>query len=129
MPELDDPIEIYRRSLADLPAPVEPHPPIIQRAEVLPYPELTRLWVRVETSPFAAFPNLSIRVIGPNESVVATMFMVEIRDVYQSVTLHLRQPPQPGEKYALELELTRDEVELDTRRLEFDLVFIDPQGR
>jgi len=25
--------------------------------------------------------------------------------------------------------LTRDEIELDTRRLEFDLVFIDPQGR
>ena len=126
MPELEDPIEIYRRSLADLPAPVEPHPPVIQRVEAWPYPELTRLWVRVETSPFAAFPNLSIRLLGPDQAVVATMFMVEIRDPYQSVTLHLRKPPQPGEKYVLELELTRDEDELDSRRLEFALVFRDP---
>ena len=129
MPELEDPIEIYRRSLADLPTPVEEHPPVIQRAEVWPYPELTRLWVRVEIGPFAAFPNLAIRVLGPDEEVVATMFMVEIRDAYQSVTLHLRQPPRPGEKYVLELELARDEVELDTRRLEFNLVFSDPQER
>ena len=127
MPELEDPIEIYRRSLADLPAPLEAHPPVIRRAEVWPYPELTRLWVRVETSPFAAFPNLAITVIGPDGAVGATMFMVEIRDAYQSVTLHLRQPPQPGEKYVLELDLTRDEIELDTHRLQFDLVFRDPQ--
>ena len=128
MPKLEDPIEIYRRSLADLPPPVEAHPPVIQRAEVWPYPELTRLWVRVEISPFAAFPNLALRVIGPDETVAATMFMVEIRDAYQSVTLHLRQPPRPGEKYALEIELARDEVELEARRLEFALVFRDPQA-
>jgi hypothetical protein len=128
MPELEDPIEIYRRSLASLPAPSETHPPVIQRAEVWPYPELTRLWVRVELSPFVAFPNLGLTVIGPDETVGAAMFMVEIRDPYQSVTLHLRQTPRPGEKYALEIELSRDEVALDTRRLEFALVFRDPQG-
>jgi len=128
MPELEDPIELYRRSLANLPTPVEAHPPVIQRAEAWPYPELTRLWVRVEISPFVAFPNLAITVTGPDEAVVAAMFMVEIRDPYQSVTLHLRQAPQPGEKYTLELELSRDEVLLDTHRLEFDLVFRDPQG-
>jgi hypothetical protein len=128
MPELEDPIEIYRRALAGLPTPAEAHPPVILRAEVWPYPELNRLWVRVETSPFAAFPNLAITVIGPDEAVVATMFMVEIRDPYQSVTLHLRQVPRPGEKYALELELSREEVALDTRRLEFGLVFREPQG-
>jgi len=128
MPELEDPIEIYRRSLADLPTPVEAQPPTIQRVEVWPYPELTRLWARVETSPFAAFPNLALTVLGPDEAVIATMFMIEIRDPYQSVTLHLRQAPRPGEKYALELELSRDEATLDTRRLEFDLVFREPQG-
>ena len=98
MPELEDPIEIYRRSLADLPAPVEPHPPVIQRVEAWPYPELDPAggcaWRPVR---FAAFPNLSIRLLGPDQAVVATMFMVEIRDPYQSVTLHLRKPPQPGE--------------------------------
>ena len=128
MTEFQDPIEIYRRSLASLPTPVEAQPPVIQRAEVWPYPELNRLWVRVETSPFAAFPNLAITVVGPDEVVVATMYMVEIRDPYQSVTLHLRQAPRPGKKYALELELSREEVALDTRRLEFDLVFREPQG-
>jgi hypothetical protein len=82
----------------------------------------------VEIRPFAAFPNLALRLLGPDDVVVATMFMVEIRDAYQSVTLHLRQPPRPGEKYALEIELARDEVELDARRLEFALVFRDPQA-
>lgn len=126
MTELEDPIEIYRRSLASLPVPVETQPPAILRAEVWPYPGLDRLWVRVETGPFAAYPNLAITVLGPDGAVAATMFMVEIRDAYQSVTLHLRRPPQPGARYALELELTRDERTLDTRRLEFDLVFRDP---
>jgi hypothetical protein len=127
MTDMRDPIEIYRESLASLPQPVEAHPPVIQRAEVWPYPDLVRLWVRLETSPFVAFPNLDLAVFDPDEAVVAMMSMVEIRDVYQSVTLHLRRPPRAGERYRLEIELSRDEALLDTRAVEFELKFVNPE--
>jgi len=127
MTELQDPIEIYRASLAELPAREEGEPPVIRRAEAWPYPDLQRLWARVETSPFAAFPNLGFTVTDPDGAVVCTMFMVEIREPYQSVTLHLRQPPRAGQRYTLLIELERDERTLDTRTLAFDLIFREPE--
>lgn len=127
MTKLDDPIEIYRKSLADIPPVVEEHPPVINRAEVWPYPELDRLWVRVEISPFAAFPNLSLAVLDPDDTVTTSMFLVEIREPYQSVTLHLRRPPRPNERYRLEIELSRDERVLDARTVAFDLAFRSPE--
>lgn len=126
MTQIDDPIEIYRKALAEIPAVVEEHPPVINRAEVWPYPELDRLWVRIETSPFAAFPNLAFTVLDPDGDMVTTMFVVEIRETYQTVTLHLRHAPHPGARYRLEIELSRAEAVLDTRTLEFDLVFRNP---
>lgn len=128
MTELQDPIEIYRASLASIPAPVETHPPTIERVEVWPYPDLKRLWARVETTPFAAFPDLAFTVSDPDGEIVCTLFMVEIRDAYQAVTLHLRRTPRPGETYRLEIELLRAEAPLDTRTLDFPLVFREPTG-
>jgi hypothetical protein len=121
-----DPKEILDESLASLPPQVEPHPPVIQRAEVWPYPELDKLWVRVETSPFVAFPNLSITAFDPDGQVVASMFVVEARQAYQSLTMHLRRAPRAGEHYRLEIELSRDDAVLDTRILDFDLAYQDP---
>ena len=126
MTKLKDPIEIYRDSLAGTPERIEPHPPVIERAEVWPYPDLKRLWVRVQVSAFAAFPNLALTVTGPDGAVACSMFMVEIRDVYQSITLHLRREPAPGASYRLEFELMRDEAILDTRAIDFELVFREP---
>ena len=126
MTEMEDPLEIYRRSLAEVQPISEAHPPRIERAEVWPYPDLAKLWVRLEVSPFAAFPNLAFTVTGPDDDIVCTMFMVEIRELYQSVTLHLRQDPRPGETYHLLIELSRDEEMLDERTLDFELVFKDP---
>jgi hypothetical protein len=126
MTKLKDPIEIYRDSLAGAPERVEPQPPVIERAEVWPYPDLKRLWVRVQVSAFAAFPSLALTVVGPDGAVACSMFMVEIRDPYQSVTLHLRREPAPGASYRLEIELMRDDAVLDTRAVDFELVFRDP---
>jgi hypothetical protein len=128
MTQLRDPVEIYRESLAGIQPHVEARPPKIQRAEVWPYPDLARLWIRLEVSPFAAFPHLAFSAADPDGQIVATMFMVEIREPYQSVTLHLRQPPRPGERYTLEIELSRDEALLDARTVEFELTFREPQG-
>ena len=129
MTKLKDPIEIYRDSLAGAPERVEAHAPMIERAEVWPYPDLKRLWVRVQVSTFAAFPSLALSVAGPDGAVACSMFMVEIRDAYQSVTLHLRREPAPGASYRLEIELLRDEVILDTRAIDFDLVFREPDQK
>lgn len=126
MTEFKDPKEIYREALSRLQQTVEIQPPTIQRAEVWPYPELDRLWIRLETGSFAAFPNLSFTLTGPDGEIVSTMFMVEIRNPYQSLTMHLRRPPQPGETYRLKIELDRDGATLDTRVIDFPLTYRDP---
>lgn len=126
MPTFRDPKQILDESLANIPPVVEPHPPVIQRAEAWPYPELDKVWVRVESSAFTTFPNFDFTVLDPDGRVVSTMFIVEARSPYQSLTMHLRQPPRPGERYQLAIELTRDEAVLDRRILEFDMVYRDP---
>lgn len=129
MTKLTDPIELYREALADAPAPTEDRPPAIERVEVWPYPDLQRLWVRLQTGPFAAFPDLALAVHDPDGQEVCALFMVEIRQPYQSVTLHLRQPPRPGETYRLEIELIRGEATLDRRLVEFALAFREPDPK
>jgi hypothetical protein len=124
--EFKDPKEIYREALERRPVVVEEHPPRIERAEAWPYPGLDRLWVRVETSPFATFPNLDFTLLGPEGEVVSSMFMIEIRNPYQSVTMHLRRPPLAGRLYRLEIVLSRDGSLLDQGALEFELVYRDP---
>jgi hypothetical protein len=128
MTQMQDPNEIWRTSLTEAGERKEERPPAISRAEVWPYPELDRLWVRLELSPFVAFPNLELVLAGPDGEVVNSMYMVEVHETYQSLTLFLRQPPQPGQRYLLTMELTRDEQVLDRRELDFDLVFRDPKG-
>ena len=128
MTQMQDPNEIWRASLTDAGERKEEHPPTIQRAEAWPYPELDRLWVRIEISPFVAYPNLELLLSDASGDLINSMYMVEVRETYQSLTLHLRQAPQPGQTYRLTIELTRDDQMLDTRDLTFDLVFRDPKG-
>lgn len=127
MTEFKDPKEIYREALERIPVTVEEHPPRLDRAEAWPYPELDRLWVRVETSPFAAYPNLGFTLVGPEGEVVSSMYMVEIRNPYQSLTMHLRQPPLAGRPYRLEIVLSRGDQVLDQGALDFELVYRDPE--
>ena len=126
MTELQDPIEVYRQSLANAPGVAELHPPTIERAEVLPYPDLSRIWVRIQISPFSSPPNLALTLLDPEGNTASTMFIIEAREPYQSLTLHLRQPPRVEEQYRLEIELNRDEVVLDTRLVNFALAYEEP---
>jgi hypothetical protein len=124
--ELQDPVEVYRQSLASAPRAVEFHPPTIERAQALPYPELSRIWVRIQLSPFATYPDLALNLLDPDGTTVSTMFIVEAREPYQSLTLHLRHPPRAGELYRLDIELIRNREVLDTRQLSFELTFKEP---
>jgi hypothetical protein len=126
MTELQDPVEVYRRSLASAPRVVESHPPTIERTQVLPYPELSRLWVRVQISPFETYPDLALTLLDPDGKVASTMFVIQAHEPYQSLTLHLRQPPRAGGLYRLEIELSRDGELLDARSIRFELTFKEP---
>jgi hypothetical protein len=128
MAKIRDAMEIYREAMAEIPRS-ETTPPVIQRAEAWPYPELDRLWVRLETGGFVTFPNLDLTLFDSDGQTVSTLFLVEIREPYQSLTMHLRRPPQAGRRYSLEIVLSRAGEELDRRMLEFPLEYRDPAVR
>lgn len=128
MTEMQNPDEIWRAARDAAPARHEEQPPVILRAEVWPYPDLRRIWVRAELSPFADYPNLEMTITDEAGQAVSSMFLVEVREAYQSVTLHLRREPEAGKAYRLGIELTRDEKLLDSRSLPFTLEYHDPKG-
>jgi hypothetical protein len=102
----------------------EDEPPRFLRAQALPYPDLQRVWTRVQLTPFAGHPELEVAIIDPNGQPAAVMTMVDVQFTYVSLTMHLRQP-RPGEGYHLALRLTRDNALLDQRAVPFDLVFVE----
>ena len=126
MAEFRDPIEIYREALQHLPQE-ENEPPRFVRVEAWPYPDLSRVWIRLLTTPFVRPPNLAIALYDPDRALISSMAVVEAREPYQSLVMHLRQAPRPGESYRLDIELARDGEVLDTRTVEFDLVFREPE--
>ncbi len=105
---------------------VEDEPPRFLRAQALPYPELKRVWARVELTPFARRPGpeLEMAILGPDGREVAAMAMVDVQHSYVSLTMHLRQP-LPDERYTLLLRLTSEDTLLDQRAVPFDLVFVE----
>ena len=96
----------------------------IERMEVHPYPDLRRLWVRVQLSNFATPPNVRLACLDATGAEVADMLLVEWQDAYISMTMHLRQP-EPGAQYTFRAEVARDEELLDSRDLPFVLEFQD----
>ncbi|HEY54002.1 MAG TPA: hypothetical protein G4N94_11140 [Caldilineae bacterium] len=96
----------------------------IERMEVHPYPDLRRLWLRVQLSNFATPPNVRLACLDADGNEVADMLLVEWQDAYISMTMHLRQP-EPGAEYIMRAEVARDEELLDSRDLPFVLEFQD----
>ncbi len=109
-------------SLQDIHLSVDAGPLRIERMAVHPYPDLARLWVRVQLSPFAQPPNVRLSCLDADGRVVAEMLLVEWRDPYISLTMHLRQP-NPGADYILRAEVARNEQLLDVNDIPFKLVF------
>ncbi len=67
----------------------------IERMEVRPYPDLRRIWVRVQLSNFATPPNVRLACLDADGKEVADMLLVEWQESYISMTMHLREP-EPG---------------------------------
>ncbi len=110
----------------DLDLPEETEPPRIDRLEVYPYPDLTKIWIRGQLTYFRRFPNLELTLYDPDGTPISDMLLVEHRTFYLDLTMHLRAAPRPGERYRLDVLLTRDEEVLDRKTHEFDLVFVEP---
>lgn len=102
----------------------ETEPPRFLRGQALPYPDLQRVWTRVQLTEFAGHPELEMVILGPAGQVEATMVMVDVQFTYVSLTLHLKHAA-PGGTYRLLLRLTRNHWLLDQREIAFPLVFVD----
>ena len=102
----------------------ESEPPRFIRGQALPYPDLQRVWTRVQLTDFAGHPELEMVILGPDDDEEAAMVMVDVQFTYISLTMHLKHS-LPGETYRLLLRLTRDQTLLDQREISFDLVFVD----
>jgi hypothetical protein len=92
----------------------------IVKLQAIPLPDMKRVTVEIELSPFADYPHLDISVLSPEGEVAANMFVVEARDPAMALTLHLRQP-EPGALYTARLEVLRGEETLDQREVTFTL--------
>ncbi len=97
----------------------------IERMEVRPYPDLSRIWVRVQLSNFATPPNVRLTCLDAAGNEVADMLLVEWQESYISMTMHLR-PPEPGAEYVLRVEVARDEELQDSKDFPFVLEFAEP---
>jgi hypothetical protein len=102
----------------------ESGPPRLLRAQALPYPELARVWTRIQLTDFVEHPELEMVILGPDGQTEASMVMVDVQHTYISLTMHLRRPA-PGQTYHLLLRLTRDGLLLDQRAVPFALVFVE----
>ena len=111
-------------SLQGIPLNFEAGPLRIERMAVHPYPDLKRLWVRLQLSPFARPPNVLLQCLDQDGNEVAEMLLVEWRNPYISVTMHLRQSVA-GASYLLRAQVARDEELLDSREHPFILEFHD----
>ena len=76
----------------------------ITRLRVIPLPDMKRVTVEIELSPFTEHPNLDISILSPRGEVIANMFVVEARDQVMALTLHLGQP-EPAALYIARLSL------------------------
>ena len=92
----------------------------ILKLRAIPLPDMKRVTVEMELSPFVEHPNLDISILSPEGEIVANMFVVEARDQVMTLTLHLRQP-EPEALYTARLVVLREEETLDQHEVTFNL--------
>ncbi len=98
----------------------------VERIAVHPYPDLTRLWVRVQLTSFATPVVVEMACLDVEGVEVAGMLLVDWRDPYISLTMHLKKPPQPDADYTLWVRVERDGEVLAAGEHIFPLTFVDP---
>jgi hypothetical protein len=92
----------------------------IRKLRAIPLPDVKRVTVEMELSPFAEYPDLDLSILSPQGEAVANMLVVEARDQVMALTLHLRQP-EPAALYTARLTVLRGAETLDQREVTFPL--------
>ena len=67
------------------------------------------------------YPDIVLSILTSNEQEVASMLIVEHKEKYTSLTLHLRRPADPTEQYTARAEMTYQGKALDTVDVPFTL--------
>lgn len=98
---------------------------------LFPYPDLTRIWVRMWLTPaLDERPNVELRVMNPNGSENNSIFLIAHAETKVDSTLHLRSP-QPGATYHCVAEMSvgsgADLRTLDRQEFDLLLEFRDPE--
>ena len=99
----------------------------IERIAVYPYPDLSRLWVRVQITSFATPVVVTLTCIDEDGIEVSDMLLIDWRDPYISLTMHLKKAPKPDAPYLLRVRVERDEHILADHSHEFPLTFVQPE--
>lgn len=71
-----------------------------RRVTIEPYPDLRRLRVTLDFSPFQQSPTIEIQVTDAEGQISAQTSFIEPHDFHLEFTLHLRQA-KPGGEYQL----------------------------
>jgi hypothetical protein len=98
----------------------------VERVAVHPYPDLAKLWVRVQLTSFATPVVVTLTCLDEDRGEVSDMLLVDWRDPYISLTMHLKKSPKPDATYLLRVQVERDEQTLAFHEHTFPLTFVDP---
>ena len=99
---------------------------MVERVAVYPYPDLTRLWIRIQITSFATPVVVELTCLDEDGIEVASMLLVDWRDPYISLTMHLKKTPKPDTVYVLHVHIERNEKILVEHNHDFSMVFVNP---
>lgn len=112
---------------------VQPDEPLrIQKILVFPYPDLKRLWFRMQLQAQPdQKPNIDIDVAAVDGPAGNSLAFVSYDDTYLDATIHLKEP-RPGSRYQcvveLSLGLPPDMEHVEQVKFEFPLEFRDAEN-
>ena len=88
--------------------------------EALPYPDGSRVHIRVQMTPFLERPNLEIYAQKEDGPIVAEMSVIETMQHILEFTLHIRGVDEVAGDYHLTAELFYDDRQQPQHRQEID---------
>ena len=104
----------------------------VRKIVLYPYPDLTRLWFRLQLDALPAeLPNIDIQIWNSDNTENISVSYVAYDDTFLDATLHLKDS-QPADTYTCTTRVStgrgQDLVVLDAVRFEFPLEFRDAQA-
>jgi len=67
------------------------------------------------------YPNIQLSVLNSRHQQVATLFIIEHKEAFTSLTLHLRTAPTVDEQYIAKAEMTYQDETIDVVEVSFKL--------